>query len=144
MYLCIYIATHLHTVYLQCLQTVLDRNSKYAWKWRSSDFRPWTSKYGDAIGDRDRINSEIQWEAVIARVWWCTCRLTSSELRDALWGCDRASLEIQLKTRIQCTQRDTWRPWSSEFGDALSSHDGVSFNMQLEGEILWTQRYTPR
>jgi len=81
---------------------------------------------------------------VIARVWWCTCRLTSSELRDALWGCDRASLEIQLKTRIQCTQRDTWRPWSSEFGDALSSHDGVSFNMQLEGEILWTQRYTPR
>jgi len=37
MYLCIYIATHLHTVYLDWLQAVIESNVKCAWKWQSNE-----------------------------------------------------------------------------------------------------------
>jgi len=63
----------------------------------------------DALGDRDRMNSEmhleaeIEWtqkmhlEAVIDRVWRCTLRLWPSEFGDALAGYDRARLEEYLE-----------------------------------------------
>ena len=55
--------------------------------WRCT-WRPGSSKCGDALGDGDRVNSEMQLEAVIERVCRCAWRLTSSELRDALGGRD--------------------------------------------------------
>jgi len=62
--------------------------------------RPWSSKFGDAIGDRDWVNSQMHWEAVIERVWTCTWRPRSSDLRDAL----RAVIE-----RVQrCTCSRLW------------------------------------
>jgi len=143
MYLCIYIATHLHMVYLDWMQAVVESNSRCAWKWRSSELSPWSSEFGDTIGDRDWVNSEMHWEAVIERVWRCTWRPRSSELRDALWGRDRASLEMQLETEIEWTLGCIWRPWSSELGDALGNRDRASLEMQFETEIEWTQRYTP-
>jgi len=39
MYLCIDIATHLHMVYLDWLQAVLESNLRCAWKWQSSELR---------------------------------------------------------------------------------------------------------
>jgi hypothetical protein len=39
----------------------------------------------------------MHWEAVIERVWRCTWRPRSSELRDALSGYDRARLEEYLE-----------------------------------------------
>jgi len=74
------------------------------------------SRFGDATGGRDRaslemhfqvviVNSEMHLEAVIERVWRCTWRLRSSELRDALGGRDRASLEMHLEAMIVRTCR---------------------------------------
>jgi len=165
-----YIATYLHTVYLDWQHAMIVGNSRCTWRWRSSElsdtlrghdrassemhleaemewtegctgrpwsselemhleteiewthictWRLWSSEFGDAIGDRERVNSEMHWEAVIERVWRCTWRPRWSELRDALWGRDRASLELQLEKEIEWTQIYTPRPWSSEFGDAL-------------------------
>jgi hypothetical protein len=62
-------------------------------------------------------------EAVIERVWRCTWRPSSSELRDAvggrdqvelrdaLGGCDRASWEMHLEAMVGRDWRSTWR-WS--------------------------------
>jgi len=69
--------------------------------------RPWSSEFGDAIGDRDWMNSEMHWEAVIERVWRCTWRPRVSELRDAMGGRDWASLDMHLEAEIQSTQRCT-------------------------------------
>jgi hypothetical protein len=42
------------------------------------------------------VNSEMQFEAVIERVWRYNWRPRSSELRAALGGRDQASLEMHL------------------------------------------------
>ena len=49
------------------------------------------------------MNSEMNLEAVIERVWRCTCRMRLSELRDALGGRDRASFEMHLEAMIMRT-----------------------------------------
>jgi len=36
--------------------------------------RQWSSEFGDAIGDRDSVNSGMHWQAVIEWVWRCTLR----------------------------------------------------------------------
>jgi hypothetical protein len=54
------------------------------------------SEFEDAPGGRDRVNSEMHSEAGIQRVWRCTRRPRSIELRDALQGHDRARLEKYL------------------------------------------------
>jgi len=53
----------------------------------------------------------MHWEAVIERVWRCTWRPRSSELRAALGGRDQGSLEMQLQAMIERDWRSTWR-WS--------------------------------
>jgi len=93
MYLCIYIDTYLQNVYLDWQHAVIVRNLKCAWRWRSEaviervercTWRPRSSELRDAVGDRDWVNSEMQWEAVIEPVWRCTRRLWSSEVGDSL------------------------------------------------------------
>jgi len=49
-------------------------------------------------------------EAVIERVWRCTWRPRSSELRAALGGRDRASLEMHLQAMME-------RDWNLEVVD---------------------------
>jgi len=74
--------------------------------WRCT-LRLWSSKFGDAIGDWDWVNSEMHWEAVIERVWRCNWRPRLSELGDALRGRDRARLDVHLEAEIEWTQRCT-------------------------------------
>jgi hypothetical protein len=62
MYLCIYIATHLHTVYLDWLQVVLERNSRCVRKGESSELR-------DQLQGGDQGGLEMHLEAVIERIW---------------------------------------------------------------------------
>jgi len=137
---CIYIATHLHRVYLDWLQEVLPSNSRCTWRWWSSEltytlrgldraslemqleaviewtqrciWRPWSSTFGDGLGDQDGVNSEIHSEALTERVSKYTWRPGSSELRDALRGCERASLEMHLQAIIERGWRSTCR-WLS-------------------------------
>jgi len=47
------------------------------------------------------VNSEMHLEAVIDRVWRCTGRPRSSELRDALGGCGRATLEMHSEAEME-------------------------------------------
>jgi len=103
--------------------------------------RPWSSKFEDAIGDRDWVNSEMHWEAIIERVLICTWSPRPSELKQALWGRDQACLEMQLETEIEWTQRYTWRPWSSELTDTLRDRNQASMEIHLEAMIVltWTQ-----
>jgi len=85
MYLCIYIATHLHTAFLDWLQAVRESNSRCAWKWRSGEFR-------DILRGFDGARLEMHLEVEIERIWRYTRRPWLSELREALQDCDRASL----------------------------------------------------
>jgi len=55
--------------------------------------------FTDALGDWDRVNSEIHLEAEVERVRRCTWRPRSSELR--LVGHDRASLEMHSEAMIE-------------------------------------------
>jgi len=110
MYLCIYIATHLHTLYLDWLQAVLESNSRCAWKWRASELR-------DILRGRDRASLEMHLEAVIERDWRCTWRPCSCELASH----NRASLKTHLEAVIERVWRCTWRPWSREIGPVLGS-----------------------
>jgi len=125
--------------------------------WRCTG-RPWSSEFGDALGGRDGVNSEMHLEAEIDWVWRCTGRPRCSELRDALGGRDRlslemhwgprcselrdalggrdqASLEMHWEAKMKWTQRCTWRPWSIEFGDALGACDRASLEMHLQAMI---------
>jgi hypothetical protein len=47
-----------------------------------------------------KLNSEMNLEAGIDRVWGCTWRLGWSEFGDAVGGRDRASLEMYLEATI--------------------------------------------
>jgi len=105
--------------------------------------RPWSSKFGDAIWDRDWVNSEMHWEALIKNVWRCTLRTWSSEVVNALGDRDWVNLEMHFEAVIERVWRCTWRPWLSELRDALAGHDRVSLDMHLEAKIEWTQRCTP-
>jgi len=115
MYVCIYIATHLHMLYLDWL-----RSAEYILPVTLSTSVTPVSPYNrrrslkiyliervwDALGDRDWVNSEMHLEAVMEPVWRCTWRLRSSKLRDALRGRDRASFEMHLEAMIV----PTWSP----------------------------------
>ena len=111
--------------------------------WRSSQ-RPWSSEVRDALGGRDRVSSEMHWEARIEWTRRYRPRLWSSKVGDALGGRDRVNSEMHLEAVIEQVWRCTGRPWLREFGDALWGHDRARLEMQLETEIEWTQRCTCR
>jgi len=121
-HLSIYIATHLHTVYLDWLQAaVLENNSRCASKWQLTELRHtlWgcdraslemhlkavIERIWRYIGGRDPVNSEIHSEIMTERVWRYTwrprwCKLggryrASLEIRCG--GCDRATLDEYLQ-----------------------------------------------
>jgi len=103
-YLCIYIATHAHRVYLDWMQGQHERNSRCA--------RRWPSTLRNTLRARNHASLENHLEAMIVRTWRSsssefgyTWRLWSGELSDELWahesGRDRTC---------------TWRSWLSEVG----------------------------
>ena len=98
MYLCIYIATNLHTVYLDWLQAVLERNLRCTWKWRSGELR-------DILRGCDRGSMVMQLEAVIKHMRRCTWRGWLSELRDSFRDHHRASLAMHLEAMLVGTRR---------------------------------------
>jgi len=73
------------------LETEIEWTQRCTW-------RPGSSEFGDALGGRDRVNSEdslvvrdrssleMHSEAVTERVWRCTCRLWSREIGGVLGG----------------------------------------------------------
>jgi len=130
LYLCIYIATYLHTVYLDWQHAVIVSNTRCAWRWRLRELR-------DTLGGRDRVSWEMHFEAMIERVWRCTWRPRSSELRDALGGRERVNSEMHLEAVIERVWRCTLRPRSSEFGDALGCHDRANLEAVIERD--WTR-----
>ena len=79
-------------------------------------WRPYSSKFGDTLGGRNRASLEIHSEIVIERVWRCTWRPCSWDLA----GRNRASLEIHLEDV------------TSEFGDALAGYDRARLEEYLE------------
>ena len=83
-------------------------------------------------------------EAVIERVWRCTWRPRSSELRDALRGRNQSSLEMHWEAVIEQVWTCTWRPRSSELRDAFPGCDRASWEMPLEAQMEWTHRCTWR
>ena len=130
-YLCIYITTHLHTVYLDWLQAVLESNSRCAWKGQSSEL-------SDSLRGHDRASLEMQ---LVTEIEWCqrfTGRPCPSELGDAVGGPGLVNSEMHFVAMIEGLWRYTGRPWSSEFGDILWDRDRVRLEMQLETEIDWS------
>jgi len=123
MYHCIYIATHLHTLYLVWLQAVIlrgrDRILPVTLSTSDTPVSPYnrrrslkrysTEPVWDALRDVDRVNSEMHLEAVIERVWRCTWRPCLCKLGGRNW----ASSEIHLEAVNERVWSDaTWRPWS--------------------------------
>jgi len=104
MYLCIYKATHLHTV-LDC------------------GFRRCLSAIPGPPQDDDWVNSEMHSEAVIEHIWRYTSRPWSSQFGDSHGRGDQACLEMNLEAVIEWVRGYSCRPWSSEFADPLGGHD---------------------
>jgi len=104
--------------------------TKIEWTERCTS-KPSLREFGDALGDWDRVNSEMHLEAGIEQVWRCTWRPWSCELA----GCNGGSLEIHLEAVIEPVWKCTWRPWSSQFGDALGGH--ARANLQAVMERVW-------
>jgi len=80
-----------------------------------------------------RVNSEIHSEAVIERVWRCTWRPRSIELRDALGGRDGATLEMHL----EAVNERVWRC-------TCEGHHRVNLEMHSEAVIERVWRCTSR
>ena len=112
---CIYIVTHLHTVYLDGLQAVLDSNSRCAWQWRSCEL-------SDTLCSHDWASLEIYLVAMIVQTW----RPRSREFGHSLRGWNGASLEMHLEAMIKRVWRYTWRPWLSEIGWVLGGSQGTA------------------
>jgi len=73
----------------------------------------------DALGDGDRMNSEMHLEAAVKSTQWCTLRPWSSHCGDALGGRDRSSLEMHSEALTERVSRCTSRLWSRENGGVL-------------------------
>jgi len=137
MHLCIYIAPHLHTLYLDWL-----RSAGYILPVTLSTSVTPVSPYNrrrslkiyliervwDALGDGDWVNWEMHLDTEIEWTQRYTWRPGSSEFEDALGGHDRANLQAV----IEWVWRYTWRPWSSEFGDTLGRCDRARLDEYLE------------
>jgi len=137
MYLWIYIATYLQTLYLDWQHPVIGINSGCAWRTRSTELR-------DTLRSCNWASVEMDLQAVIELVWRCTWRPRANGLKDAFGGHHRASLEMHLEAGMEWTQRCTGRQCTSECGDALWGCDWTSLEVQLETEMVWTQRFTGR
>ena len=98
------------------------------------------------------MNSEMQLEALIERIWRCTWRPRLSEHGDGLGGHNRASLESthrpgssKLREALEGDNRVSWRctcrPLSSEFGDALGDYNRV--NLVAMMEQVWRCTWRP-
>jgi hypothetical protein len=61
-HLCIYIATHLHTIYLDLLQALVKRNWRCNWQWRSSEQR-------HTLRCHDEASLEVRCKAMIMQTW---------------------------------------------------------------------------
>jgi hypothetical protein len=82
MYICFY----LHTCFLEELQAVFKSNSRYAWRWPSSEPR-------GTLGCDNSVNWEIYFQAVINQVWRYTWMPWLCELGRHDWF----SLEMYLE-----------------------------------------------
>jgi len=129
MYLCIYIATHLDTVYLDWLQAVLESSWRCAWQWRLGELRV-------TLWGRDRASLEIHLQALIEWISRCSPTWWSCVIGDLLGSNACANLEAV----IDRIWRYTRRPWSSEFGDALGEHDHANLKAVTERVWIWTCR----
>jgi len=140
---CLKMTTNMYSLSLIPRPLPLDQHTPAVTHWRWT-WRPWSSEFGDAIGDRDWVYSEMHWEAVIESVWRCTVTQWWSQRGDTLWSLDWVSLEMHFEALIEWVGRCTLRPWLREFGDALRGHDQASLEMQLDTEIEWMERCTGR
>jgi len=107
----VYTATQLHPVYLDWLQTVLERKWRCAWTRHSSELR-------DTLGGHYAVNIEMLFE-----------------------GCDQASLQMHLEAGHDpvnseaIIKRDSgysWRPHLSDCKDSLGGHDRARLEEYLE------------
>jgi len=101
MYLYIYIATHLQTIFLDWLKAVLESNSRCAWQWQWIEHR-------DTLWGSHRVSVGMHLHAVIKAIWRYIWRRWLSELRDALGDFDNATLEMPLKAMLVQTWRLNW------------------------------------
>ena len=94
-------------------------------------WRPWSRDCGDALGDRSRVNPEMNLQTVI-------------EFGDVLGYHNRASLEIHLEALIEWTQICAWRQWSSEMHlesviEPVERYSCMPWMIKI-GAILWGGR----
>jgi len=74
-HLCIYIATHLHTVYLDWQQVEHKGDARCAWK-------SWLGEFRDTLQGRYWVSIEVDLEAVIKCSWRYTWRPSCSKFGD--------------------------------------------------------------
>jgi len=96
-YLCINIAGHQCTVYLDCLQLVFESNLRLAWRWQTS------TELTDAHWGCNWAASVMSLEAII--IW--TSQVWSSAIAVAFGSHDRANLKVMINSVWWCN----WRLW---------------------------------
>jgi len=179
--LCIDNAIHLCTVYLDWLQAVSESNSRctcgwwwsvlrdthggYYWvnvemhleadiEWTvKCTWRPWSSMWGDALGDQERENLE----AIIEQDWRYNWRPLSSECGDALGGNYHGRLdEYLVVVDIRAVNGRCVRSWHSihwlvnshlcecdEVTLPLSTNGALAGSSDLGGRHAWSWNGAP-
>jgi len=112
---------------------------------QKSTLRLWSSEFGDALGGRCGVNSEMHCEAVIEQVWRCNWRPRLSDLRDALGGCDRAIWEMHFDPVIRWVWTCNWIPRLNKLSHPLCGRDRASLEMHLYQAMIerdWRSTWT--
>jgi len=104
--------------------------------WFEIYFEVISSKFGDALGGQDGVNTELHLEAIIERVWRCLWRPWICKLG----GHGRGGLQMLMKAEIEWTQWYSWRPRSGELRDSLAGHKPEGLDMHFEAMIFRTWR----
>jgi hypothetical protein len=100
--------------------------------WRCTR-RPWSSRFGDALGGRDRVNTAMHLESVTERDWRYTWRLWSTEFGDGFEPYNWATLEEYLGVVDgRCA-----RCWDSIHQLVAATHHSGLWPVNFPYELTW-------
>jgi hypothetical protein len=105
--------------------SVNEWTERCTWRLRSSEF-------GDALGGRNRVNSEMHLEAGIKLNSRMHLEAMIELGRRRIWRQRSCYSEMHLEAMIERLWGCTGRPWWSEHRDILGCRNRVSFELHLE------------
>jgi len=136
MYLCSYPSTHGISGLPACsaweqfelrLKMTMEWTQRYNW-------RPWWSECGEALGGREQVNTEVNLEDVIKRVWRCMWRPPSCNSKMHLGAVIDWVWTPNMERMIKQDWRSTWRRMRE--GAAGAETQSISWLTRDRGNVM--------